>query len=60
MDAAEIRERRSQNAKMRERDFARIVKISEAELVAAYVGHGVTRLAPDVPNILAGSRRWAR
>src|SRR3569623_950685 len=54
MDASEIRERRSQNLKMRERDFARIVKISEAELVAAYVGHGATRLVCDVPCLLSG------
>jgi putative hemin transport protein len=54
MDASEIRERRSQNLKMRERDFARIVKISEAELVAAYVGHGTTRLVCDVPGLLTG------
>lgn len=52
MDPIEIRERRTQNVRMRERDFARIMKISEAELVAAYVGHGTIRLIPDVPGIL--------
>jgi putative hemin transport protein len=52
MDAAEIRDRRSQNPKMRERDFARVHKISEAQLVAAHVLHGVTRLAVDVPVML--------
>ena len=33
---------------MRERDFARIHAISEAELVAAHVGAGVIRLEADV------------
>jgi putative hemin transport protein len=52
MDAAEIRQRRAQHPKMRERDFARLHNISEARLVAAHIGHGVTRLRPDVSAIL--------
>lgn len=52
MDAAEIRDRRAQNLKMRERDFARIHAISEAQLVAAHVRHGVRRLHCDVEAIL--------
>lgn len=52
MDAAEIRARRAQHAKMRERDFARINDISEAELTAAYLGHGVVRLRPEAGQIL--------
>lgn len=52
MDAAEIRDRRAQHPKMRERDFARLHKISEAELVAAHVGHGAIRLKPEVGAIL--------
>lgn len=52
MDAQSIRDKRQQHSEMRERDFARIHKISEAELVAAFVGHGNTRLTLDVPGIL--------
>ena len=55
MDAAVIRDRRAQHMKMRERDFARLHKISEAELVAAHVGHGVTRLKVDVAAILTAA-----
>lgn len=49
-----IRDLRSANTKMRERDFARIHKISEAELVAAHVGHGNTRLRVDIAALLEG------
>ena len=52
MQAAEILQRRSQNLKMRERDFARIHGISEAQLVAAHVGQGAKRLHCDVEGIL--------
>ncbi|AKR54566.1 hemin-degrading factor [Youhaiella tibetensis] len=51
---AEIREIRALHPKMRERDFARIHGISEAELTAAYVGENVVRLKPDVAVLLAG------
>ena len=51
---AEIREIRALHPKMRERDFARIQGISEAELTAAYVGENVVRLKPDVGLLLAG------
>ncbi len=47
-----IRDLRSANSKMRERDFARIHKISEADLVASYVGLGNTRLTVDLPLLL--------
>lgn len=49
-----IRDLRSANTAMRERDFARIHKISEAELVAAYVGEGNTRLTVDIAALLEG------
>jgi putative hemin transport protein len=39
---------------MRERDFARIHKLSEAQLVAAFVGEGVIRLNADVTTLLDG------
>ena len=50
---AQIRELRALHPEMRERDFARIHAISEAELVAAQVGAGATRLRPDVDALLA-------
>lgn len=40
---------------MRERDFAHIHRISEAELVAAHVGFGVTRLDVDVAAMLTAA-----
>lgn len=52
----EIRDRRAGQPEMRERDFARIHQISEAQLVAAYVGHGVTRLRVDVSALLEGAK----
>ena len=51
----EIRRLRGQHSEMRERDFARIQKISEAQLVAAYVGESVVRLRPDVETFLDGA-----
>ncbi|MEM5582702.1 ChuX/HutX family heme-like substrate-binding protein [Roseibium sp. AS2] len=52
--AAEIRQARAQNPKMRERDLARILDISEAELVASMVGHGARRIAPDFDVLFPG------
>lgn len=54
MDIAEIRRARSENVGVRERDLAHQLGISEAELVAADVGSGVTRLVCDVPATLNG------
>jgi putative hemin transport protein len=51
---AEIRDLRIQHPKMRERDFARIHGVSEAELVGAHVGLNVTKLNPDVATLLHG------
>jgi putative hemin transport protein len=55
--AAEIRQARAENPKTRDRDFAAKLNITEAQLVAAYIGHGVTRIActPDdiVPRLSA-------
>lgn len=51
----QIRELRAAHSQMRERDFARIHKIAEAQLVAAYVGDGVTRLVVDVAALLEGA-----
>ena len=41
-----IRERRAENQKARARDFAETLGITEAELIAAHVGHGVTPIDP--------------
>ncbi|APG49074.1 hemin-degrading factor [Phaeobacter porticola] len=52
---AEIRTARAEIASLRDRDFADKFQISEAQLVAAYIGEGVTRItaAPDdlIPRI---------
>ncbi|WP_039019270.1 hemin-degrading factor [Halocynthiibacter namhaensis] len=54
--AAEIRAARAQNPKMRERDFAESLNISEAELIAAYCGEHegmrVTRIAAKPDGIV--------
>ena len=50
----EIRAARLDNPKMRERDLAAQLGISEAELVAAYCGDGVLRLEPRANDLLAG------
>ncbi|WP_315919714.1 hemin-degrading factor [Mesorhizobium sp. SP-1A] len=50
----EIRRARSDNPKMRERDLAAQLGISEAELVAAHCGEGVVRLEPRVNDLLTG------
>jgi putative hemin transport protein len=50
----EIRRARTANPKTRERDLATQLGISEAELVAAHCGEGVTRIEPRVNDLLAG------
>ena len=52
--SAEIRDLRALHPEMRERDFARIHAISEAELVAAYVGLNVTRIEHNLDLLLNG------
>ena len=49
----QIREFRSQNPKMRERDIAAQLGISEAALVAAEVGLTATRISPEPRHLLA-------
>ncbi|RUT30390.1 hemin-degrading factor [Arsenicitalea aurantiaca] len=53
----QIRTLRAAHPKMRERDFARIHAITEAELVSAYCGQGVLGLRPDVETLLAGLKQ---
>lgn len=50
----EIRRARSDNPKMRERDLAMQLGVSEAELVAASCGAGVLRIEPRVNDLLTG------
>lgn len=50
----EIRIARSDNPKMRERDLAAQLGISEAELVAAHCGDGVVRIEPNANDLLTG------
>ena len=45
---------RAENPKMRERDLAAQLGISEAELVAAHCGDGVLRIEPRVNDLLTG------
>src|SRR5690606_29246546 len=52
--AEEIRNLRALHPQMRERDFARIHSISEAQLVAAEVGRSVQRLRVDIETLLNG------
>ena len=49
-----IRLARAENPKMRERDLATQLGVSEADLVAAHVGEGVRRIEPRVSEVLLG------
>ncbi|MEP3048944.1 MAG: ChuX/HutX family heme-like substrate-binding protein [Roseibium sp.] len=51
LSAAEIREARTQYPKMRERDLANTLGISEAEFVASFVGHGTRRIEPRFDDL---------
>ncbi len=48
----QIRALRLEKPKQRDRDFAQVHGISEAELVAAYVGHGVTPVVADLDQLM--------
>lgn len=52
--AQDIRALRALHPQMRERDFARIHGITEAQLVAAEVGHSAIRIKADVEAVLNG------
>jgi putative hemin transport protein len=49
---SDIRNARADNPKMRERDLANQLGISEAEFVAAWVGEGTRRIEPNVDTFL--------
>lgn len=53
LSPAEIRARRAEAPKTRARDLAHQLGLREAELVAAHLGHGVTRIAADPHRLLA-------
>ncbi|MEL6504900.1 MAG: ChuX/HutX family heme-like substrate-binding protein [Pseudomonadota bacterium] len=53
-NAAEIRHARSQNPKLRERELATKLGVSEAEFVAAWCGQLVQRLKVDMDAIFGG------
>ncbi|MGE0501844.1 MAG: hemin-degrading factor [Rhizobiaceae bacterium] len=53
-EPAAIRQARADNPKMRERDLATQLGVSEAEFVAAWCGEGVTRIEPRVNDLLSG------
>ncbi|PRD40648.1 hemin-degrading factor [Phyllobacterium phragmitis] len=50
----EILRARAENPKLREREFAQLLNISEADYVAAQCGDAVTRIRPDVDTLLNG------
>lgn len=56
MPAEEIRALRTQAPQPRERDFAEAAGISEAGLVAAYCGHGVTRINAHPDTIIGAAQ----
>lgn len=51
---ADIRRAREDNPKMRERDLAAMLGISEADYVAAWCGMTATRIEPRVADLLTG------
>lgn len=54
---AEIRAARQADPDLRERDLAGRLQISEAALIAAHIGHGVTRISADCDRIIAAAMR---
>ncbi|RCS24282.1 hemin-degrading factor [Phyllobacterium salinisoli] len=50
----EILRARAENPKLREREFAQLLNISEADYVAAQCGDAVMRIRPDVDALLGG------
>ncbi|WP_153772127.1 ChuX/HutX family heme-like substrate-binding protein [Labrenzia sp. CE80] len=53
-DGAQIRRMREQHSNMRDRDLANMLEISEAELLAAFCGHGVRRVAANFDVLFNG------
>ena len=57
LSVTEIRQARLDNPKMRERDLADTLGISEAQLLAAHLGQGVTRVTPDMDVLMPAVMR---
>jgi len=55
-DPFQIRTMRANDAKMRDRDFAAKVAISEAQLVAAHTGHGSTRIPAHPDTVMQAAQ----
>lgn len=55
--AADIRASRLEHPKLRDRDLADQLGISEAQLTAAHVGQGVTRISPDLDRVMSALNR---
>ncbi len=53
LSPAQIREHRAEHPGLRDRDFAEKFGISEAQLVAAWCGEGVTRIPSHPDNVMA-------
>lgn len=53
----EIRALRAENPKARARDFAALHQITEAELLAAHVGHGATPIVADPDRLMPWAGR---
>ena len=51
-DSAGLRAARADKPKARDRDLAQELGVSEAELLAAHVGHGATRIAAHPDRIM--------
>ncbi|MEQ3710407.1 MAG: ChuX/HutX family heme-like substrate-binding protein [Tateyamaria sp.] len=56
LTAEEIRARRAAAPQPRDRDFAEAIGISEAALVTAYWGHGVTRMDAHPDKVMAAAQ----
>lgn len=57
MTPADIRAARLEHANLRERDLADRLGITEGQLQAAHVGHGVTRIAADPDRLMPAAER---
>lgn len=53
----DIRAARIEHADLRDRDLADKLGIAEAQLVAAHIGHGVTRITADMDQIMPAMNR---
>ncbi|PIE13323.1 MAG: hemin-degrading factor [Rhodobacterales bacterium] len=58
MSVSEIKTARAENPKMRDRDLADSLGISEAQLVAADVGETVTRITADMDRLMPALGRF--